>query len=470
MASDVTGGVIGDHGDKARAFPGSFVQRGDIAEGDIVAYEAALAEAEDEPTMQRFLDAHPGFLVQDLAGGRDGWVIPQARLGSEHVTDFLIAKEDYGGIAWYAVELERPQARIFTKKGDPSAALTHALRQVADWRIWLSRNLDYAARPRLQSGLGLMDIDPQLEGLIIMGRDQDLDRRESNARRQSLERAHHVRIRTYDWLATQARERIAGKPAAPDSAGSSRRGLGDYLIDAIIAAPLHKNPARDAIESAFGGIAMTWASPSAARNLEYEGVFLPFGRGLSDEINVPLSIVGRHPEGQLLELRDWKDWTDYVQREINADCSLLVTEKLPAEDLVLSLSEDREGVWHDPQPFSQNPGEAGSFWFSRLDVLVYLPAAGDHAATTSRLAAAREVFRHFITLPREQKDAREMEVASKAALLALAPGDTVNHDKFGSGKVVSVSGSGAQTEARIDFGAGLGVKLLVVGYAPMTRS
>ena len=454
----------------ARAFPGSFVQRDDITESDIVAYEATLVKAEDEPAMQRFLDAHRGFLVQDLAGGSGGWVIPQARLGSEHVTDFLIAKEDYGGIAWYAVELERPQARIFTKKGDPSAALTHALRQVADWRIWLSRNLDYAARPRLQSGLGLTDIDPQLEGLIIMGRDRDLDQRESNARRQSLERAHHVRIRTYDWLSAQARERIAGKPTTPDPAGPGRRGLRDYVMDAIFTAPLHKNLARDAVDSAFGGISLTWARPSAARDLEYEGVFLPFGRGPSDEINVPISIVGGHPEGQLLELRDWKDWTGYVQREIAADYSLLVTEKPPAEGLVLSLSEDREGIWHDPQPFSQRPGEAGSFSFSRLDMLVHLPAVGDHAASTSRLAAAREVFLHFISLLQQQKDARETEVASKAALLALAPGDTVNHDKFGTGKVISVSGSGAHTEARIDFGAGFGVKLLVVGYAPMTRS
>ena len=73
---------------------------------------------------------------------------------------------------------------MFTGKGDPSAALTHALRQLSDWRTWLTFNRDYAARPRAASGLGLLGIEPELEGLVIMGRDADLNESVENLRRR----------------------------------------------------------------------------------------------------------------------------------------------------------------------------------------------------------------------------------------------------------------------------------------------
>jgi DNA helicase-2/ATP-dependent DNA helicase PcrA len=64
---------------------------------------------------------------------------------------------------------------------------------------------------------------------------------------------------------------------------------------------------------------------------------------------------------------------------------------------------------------------------------------------------------------------RESEAELKAVSLSLAPGDTVTHDNYGLGTVVSMSGSGADTEAMIDFGAELGVKHLVLGYAPLKK-
>jgi DNA helicase-2/ATP-dependent DNA helicase PcrA len=50
----------------------------------------------------------------------------------------------------------------------------------------------------------------------------------------------------------------------------------------------------------------------------------------------------------------------------------------------------------------------------------------------------------------------------------LAPGDRVNHDKFGLGTVLSVDGAGDKTSAKIDFGS-LGVKTLLLAYAPIEK-
>jgi DNA helicase II / ATP-dependent DNA helicase PcrA len=52
---------------------------------------------------------------------------------------------------------------------------------------------------------------------------------------------------------------------------------------------------------------------------------------------------------------------------------------------------------------------------------------------------------------------------------ALAPGDRVNHDKFGLGTVVSTDGYGDSAEAKIDFGGDYGVKHLVLRYAPLEK-
>ena len=118
-------------------FPDQFVPWDVITRNEIAAFESALDGARRESDIQRFLEAHPLFLTQQISGGSGAWVIPQKRLGAEHVTDFMIGRKASGGLEWYAVELERPKAKMFTKTGNPSADLTHALRQISDWRVWL---------------------------------------------------------------------------------------------------------------------------------------------------------------------------------------------------------------------------------------------------------------------------------------------------------------------------------------------
>jgi DNA helicase-2/ATP-dependent DNA helicase PcrA len=52
--------------------------------------------------------------------------------------------------------------------------------------------------------------------------------------------------------------------------------------------------------------------------------------------------------------------------------------------------------------------------------------------------------------------------------LQVAPGDTVIHDKWGEGVVLSVSGSGGDAQARIAFQE-VGEKSLILAYAPLKK-
>jgi len=179
----------------------------DICPPDVDSFEEKLNAAEDERDMQSYLEEHPLMLIQHLGGGHGRWVIPHQKLGVQFVTDFVIAEKSSIGFEWVAVELESPTVQLFTKKGDPSAALTHAIRQVSDWRAWLKKNQNYAARSRSESGLGLTDIDSDLPSLIIIGRESSLNPATKELRRQ-LGGDLKIKIHTYDWLVRMRRERV----------------------------------------------------------------------------------------------------------------------------------------------------------------------------------------------------------------------------------------------------------------------
>jgi DNA helicase-2/ATP-dependent DNA helicase PcrA len=58
--------------------------------------------------------------------------------------------------------------------------------------------------------------------------------------------------------------------------------------------------------------------------------------------------------------------------------------------------------------------------------------------------------------------------AGKRPLLVLAPGDRVNHDKYGLGRVEEVSGVGESAMSLIDFGSAGRVKLMH-NHAPVQK-
>jgi hypothetical protein len=177
----------------------------DVGEHDAASLSACLDTAKSERDLQKYLEAHPMALVQHLRGGHGRYVIPQKHLGAEHVPDFIIGHRHSGGSEWEAVEIESSNSKMFTKGGDPTKELTHAVRQVQDWRAWLQRNQNYAARPPAEGGLGLTDIVSTLPGLIIIGRRKDYDP-SNNDRRRQMTNDLNIKIHTYDFLLDNCRE------------------------------------------------------------------------------------------------------------------------------------------------------------------------------------------------------------------------------------------------------------------------
>ena len=88
------------------------------------------------------------------------------------------------------------------------------------------------------------------------------------------------------------------------------------------------------------------------------------------------------------------------------------------------------------------------------------PAAGGSTAS-----AADSKSRVTVT----SGGARQASGAGATAAGDYQAGDKVSHGKWGIGTVVSVKGSGNDTELHIAFPAPMGLKRLLAGFAPITK-
>jgi len=192
---------------EADYLPEFFVWWDSVTREQLADLRNALSRAKRESDMQRYLEANPFLLIQHLGGGHGRWVIPQKRLGAEHVPDFVIGDRHSFRFNWQVVEIKSPSAMLFTKSGDPSKPLNHAIRQITDWRSWLKLNQGYASRRREDTGLGLVDIGSDVKGLIIIGRHANIAS-STNERRRQLCSDLKIDIHSYDWLVDTLQGRI----------------------------------------------------------------------------------------------------------------------------------------------------------------------------------------------------------------------------------------------------------------------
>ncbi len=116
-------------------------------------------------------------------------------LGTEFRIDFLIRESDG---KYLMVEIENPRHPLFTKAGEFTNQVNHAIRQVEDWQQWVESNL-----PMVQKKYPDI-VSPS--GLLVIGRSQFL----TNEERQRLERRNinfrgKIAIWTYDQIIDNAK-------------------------------------------------------------------------------------------------------------------------------------------------------------------------------------------------------------------------------------------------------------------------
>jgi hypothetical protein len=161
-------------------------------------FRALLDKNSKEEVIQAFLESHSYFFSGPLDLFGLSPLYSKIKLGSEYITDFAWFGINSLGCEWNLVEIEAPGEPLFNVKGDPSASLTHALRQVRDWQYWVHKNNDFA-RKLLPNVLSPM-------GYIYMGRHVELKAKEKQdaLQRLSYDNRGQLRIHTLDRLTYSA--------------------------------------------------------------------------------------------------------------------------------------------------------------------------------------------------------------------------------------------------------------------------
>lgn len=194
-----------------------------LTSDDLEQFRNVVDLAKEEKPIQIFLESRPQILAA-LLGGRSRFVVPHPKLGGKRIPDFLIADVDSRGVNWTLVELETPLSCVTLE--DHSILEQHARKgvsQVEEWRQWLLKNLALARQSHREGGLGLVDIRPRSQGLVIVGRRAHLRDNTSDVR-FPISEDQRIDVHTYDYLL----ERLEG---ALNFAGPA--GLNPYVIRPI---------------------------------------------------------------------------------------------------------------------------------------------------------------------------------------------------------------------------------------------
>lgn len=109
---------------------------------DLVSFAELLSHEPREEDLQKYIEAHPGFLLGMFgdADGPDVAFIAKPRVNTAYVADFAVMSTGQGGSTIHLIEIERSSEPLFTRKNTPAETFRAALGQIDDWRQWISLN------------------------------------------------------------------------------------------------------------------------------------------------------------------------------------------------------------------------------------------------------------------------------------------------------------------------------------------
>jgi DNA-binding MarR family transcriptional regulator len=140
-----------------------------------------------EEEILKFLLDHPLILSQDVEQ-----ILYKPNLSEEHIPDFMIKASNR---KFLLVEIEHPQARLFTKQMDETKELRKARTQMERYLSFIRNNILY-----LREKYPDLSVE-NLQGLIVIGLDSTLTKEEKQRLNQLNYTLKDYQIKTFDELA-----------------------------------------------------------------------------------------------------------------------------------------------------------------------------------------------------------------------------------------------------------------------------
>jgi hypothetical protein len=189
--------LLGLHTQQAAEQPKSFTSLDTIGSLKRIAieFESLLNEGIKEEAMQVFLKEN-SFVLHPSAD-----CIPKKKLGEDFVTDFVLVATTTQGPTYVLVEIERTSHPVLTKDLSLSAPVSHALKQIRDWDVWLEKNKAY-----VQNKLPGFETPTYL---VVVGRGNALTDEEKAYLRSYNRDWKNTTLLTYDDVLSQLKSTIA---------------------------------------------------------------------------------------------------------------------------------------------------------------------------------------------------------------------------------------------------------------------
>jgi len=223
--------------------------------------------------------------------------------------------------------------------------------------------------------------------------------------------------------------------------------------------------------------------------LEEERTIESMGRveNLKELVGVAAEFEARNPEGTLADFLEQvalvSEADEYDEEEPAITLMTLHNAKGLEFDVVFMVGME-DGVF----PHYRSMGDASQLEEERRLAYVGITRARQrlyltHAWSRSLFGGSNynppsrflsEIPSHLVNTLRAQGESRagqaqaDMDHHAAQLVAQIKEGDTVYHDKWGEGVVVSMSGAGQRAEATIAFGE-VGEKRVMLAYAPLAR-
>lgn len=157
-------------------------------EKEIQAYETLInKQRTTEPDLQEYFQKHPVLIDRRMKK-----LVPKASFGGEGFPDFVAVLHNGDHIL---IEIETPTDKLFTRKGDPRAKLTHAEQQIRDYLKWSYKDPEYLRKR------GFPNISAEnTKGLVIIGMSKDLSPEEEEKLKTHNFYLTNYKIKTFDEI------------------------------------------------------------------------------------------------------------------------------------------------------------------------------------------------------------------------------------------------------------------------------
>lgn len=191
---------------------------------DVEQLQTIIESARNEKPIQEFIESCPQILTS-LLRGEYRFCLPRQPLG-KYIPDFIVSDVDSLGIRWVLIELETPISNVTLKQENSlDRYARRGVNQIKEWREWILNNLAFARQSKRDQGLGFVDIRPQSEGLVIVGRRFRLYEN-THIVRNPFKEDDSIEVHTYDWLLDQLRGNLKfnGPPGANPFTLKPQRG------------------------------------------------------------------------------------------------------------------------------------------------------------------------------------------------------------------------------------------------------